>query len=495
MKNIFKNILLAATITAGSMSCNKLVEGESISPNDPQSAPAELVLPSAELALGFVHEGEMARLAGMWSGYFTGSDRQYIGLNSYNATAGDFDSPWENLYTSSITNAMLALKEAEEKNNRILAGQAKVVLAIGLGVAADLWGNVPASEVGDYENIPMPKYDDQASVYTYVQTLLTDAIEDIESAQGFGSKNLINTNIEAINTLKAKFYLHAKDYANAYAYAEKGITSSASDMTLSHEGATPYVNANTYWMFLEYDRSGYMTAETAYAPGFIEGRSNAKTDYQHIWNYLYTNEGWYGAPEPNSHPSFWGGQGNGFFDIATNFPITTYHQGLLIKAEAAAREGMLTESLTALNEYRAYMEKGGYLHPQYQTYLEPILDGSGEPVLDADEKPTYDTLAMKYEALTTADFAVGGMLNPDGLAEGRAYIREILAEKYVASVGLLEGFSDLRRTIKENDVRVQVPVLSGSSIPLRFVYPQVEINTNTNMPEVVDLFTPTPVNQ
>lgn len=471
MKNIFKNILLAATIT-GSMSCEKLVEGESISPNDPLSAPAELVIPSSELALGFVNEGEMARLAGMWTGYFTGADRQYISLGQYQATAADFDSPWTNIYVSVIKNALLSIEEAEAKQNPVQAAEAKAVLAQALGLAADLWGNVPAMEIGDLVNNPMPSYNSQAEVYAYVQQLLDEAATDI------GTSPLLGMNQAAVYTLKARFYLHVKDYANAKKYAEMGISDSGSNVYLTH-GDINYGNAGTYWMFLEWERSGYMTAETAFAPGFIEGRANTKTDYGHIWNYLYTTEGWYGAIEPNSHPSFWGGQGNGFFDRETDFPIVTNYENMLILAEASAREGDTGTALVALNAYRAYMATGGYIHSQYHTYLDD----------------TGSEMPLKYDLLDVADFQSGGMLNADGLAEDRAMIREILAERYTAFVGLLEGFSDLRRTFKESDVRVPVPAVSGTEIPQRFVYPQAEINTNSNMPEVVDLFTPTPVNQ
>ncbi|MBD0404164.1 SusD/RagB family nutrient-binding outer membrane lipoprotein [Flammeovirga sp. EKP202] len=474
MKNIFKNILIAASLV-GTFSCQSLVEGESVSPNDPLEAPSELVMPSSQLALGFVHEGEMARLAGMWSGYFTGSDRQYIGLGLYNATAADFDSPWGNLYTSAITNAKLVLADAEESGNRILAGHCKVIIALGLSLSADLWGDVPATEVGDFENIPTPKYDAQADVYTMTQEMLSEAIEDLNSNQGFIGEELLNFNVKGIYSIKARIALSQKNYQDALDFAEEGITSVDEEIALQH-GTSRDVDQNTYYAFQRVHRAGYMSASDAFALGFIDDKNNAKTNYKHIKDYLYS-----------------GGNLNtsGFFGASREFPIATYYLTLLIKAESAARTGDLPASLAAINEYRAFMASGGYLSSAYQSYFASSV--TGEEVDEDDANAVL--VGMQYDAYDAADFQNGGILNTDNIAEDRAYIREILAEKYIASVGLIDGFTDLRRTFKETDVRVNVTPTSGTQIPLRFIYPQVEINTNPNTPEVVDVFTPTPVNQ
>lgn len=469
MKNILKTVLLAATIAGSSMSCSKLVEGESVSPNSPTSAPAEIVMPSSQLAMAFVNEGDIARIAGMWSGYFTGSDRQYSSLNNYLAVAGDFDSSWENIYREAIANANYALKGAIEKNNRVLAGYCKVVIANSLGLATNLWGDVPASEIADIDNYPMPKFDSQEEVYVFVQIALDEAIADINSGEGGVSQDLLNINVKALYSLKARYYMHVKDYAQALTNAEKGITSSDEDVFISH-GTSPYIDANTYWMFVEYERAGYLTANDAFAVDFIKNRTNAKTNTAHVWNYLYSEVKDETTGDVVGHNL----NTSGFFAIDRSFPLVTLQETQLIKAEAAARTNDLAKSLTAINEFRAFMSTGGYLAPEFQE-----IEGVG----------------MQYDAYATADFQNGGMLNTDGLSEQKAYLREALAARYTTLAGLLESFSDVRRTYNETDVRVKVTPTIGSELPQRFIYPQIEVNTNENIPEVVDLFTPTPVNQ
>ncbi|AZQ64346.1 hypothetical protein EI427_19650 [Flammeovirga pectinis] len=473
MKNILKSVLLATAIAGTSMSCAKLVEGENVSPNSPTSAPAEIVMPSSQLALAFVNEGDIARIAGMWSGYFTGSDRQYTALNNYLTVATDYDSSWDNLYREAIANAINALNGAIENNNRVLQGYCKVVIANSLGLATNLWGDVPASQISDIENYPMPVFDSQADVYNYVQTLLDEAIADIESGQGGVSQDLLNVNVKALYTLKARYYMHVKDYSMALSNANKGITDTSEDMFISH-GTSPYIDANTYWMFVAYERAGYMTANEAFAVDYIKGRTNAKTNMAHIWNYLYTEV----TDEVTGDITGYNLNTSGFFAQDRAFPLTTLQETQLIKAEAAARTNDLAVSLTAINEYRAYMNSGGYIAPEFQ-------------VLGDEDNP----IVMQYDPYVEADFQSGGLLNDGSLAEDKAYLKEVLAARYTTLVGLLEGFSDVRRTYNESEVRVPVTPTVGAKLPQRLLYPQIEVNTNQNLVEVVDLFTPTPVNQ
>jgi hypothetical protein len=65
-------------------------------------------------------------------------------------------------------------------------------------------------------------------------------------------------------------------------------------------------------------------------------------------------------------------------------------------------------------------------------------------------------------------------------------LKEILTEKYVSLFGQLEPFCDIRRT--KNLIGV-VPTF-GTKLPERFLYPQDEINTNSNTPSGADLFAP-----
>ncbi len=72
-----------------------------------------------------------------------------------------------------------------------------------------------------------------------------------------------------------------------------------------------------------------------------------------------------------------------------------------------------------------------------------------------------------------------------------ALLAEILEEKYISLIGELQPYHDIRRT---NNL-LNVPPKTGSAIPQRFLYPQVEVDTNPNTPSPIPgFFDPTPIN-
>jgi hypothetical protein len=86
--------------------------------------------------------------------------------------------------------------------------------------------------------------------------------------------------------------------------------------------------------------------------------------------------------------------------------------------------------------------------------------------------------------------------NSDGVTADQALLREILQERYITLFGQIEGFNDVRRTLGETTTRVPVVPNSGSELPQRFIYPQSEIDRNSNTPTPIpNLFDPTEANQ
>ncbi len=104
----------------------------------------------------------------MWTGHFSGEDRQYIGLGNYSVSGRDFNGQWAAIYSSVLKNTQIIKSKARvEKNYRVL-GIAQVMDAMSLGLAADLWGDVPYQEALKYPVIAEPKFDGQVTVYNKV---------------------------------------------------------------------------------------------------------------------------------------------------------------------------------------------------------------------------------------------------------------------------------------------------------------------------------------
>jgi len=189
---------------------------------------------------------------------------------------------------------------------------------------------------------------------------------------------------------------------------------------------------NPYFEFIELDRSGYLTAANAHARTRLSDRENTKTDesarlaFYYDGSSLNTSDG-------------------GAFGRASDMMLITYVENELIKAEAELLENGDTDAaLTALNAARS----------ANQTFY-----------------------GGTYEAYELSDFDAGGIANNGGSLEA-SLLEEILEEKYLSTIGNIEGFTDIRRTGNY----IGVPATSGDNLPNRFLYPQVEVTANANVP-------------
>ena len=470
-KHIITIFILTTAIY--STSCKKAVEGYNTDPNSPTDADAITMLTGIQVGNMAIQEGEPARLAGMWSGYFTGEQQQYQAFYQYLIIARNYDDSWQRIFSGVLKNDRLMKQKAYAVNNVRLVGVAQVIEANLLGTATDLWGDIPFKQSAN-DAYPNPAYDAQAQVYGYIQALLDSAVQNLASAAfvDFSAQDIHfagnNTKwIQTAWTLKARYYLHAKQYPQALAAAANGISAAANNWIAPHTAAGKGTY-NLYYQFFVQDRPTWLTATNAFAvsllnPANAKYRGNTKTIERSRYNYMYSS-----ATNPNYTT-------NGFYYQTSPFPLATYAENLLILAEADARVNGFTAGLTRLNTFRTYMSTGGYIGATYLT-----------------------TGNYKYDAYVATDFAAAGIENGGAspITQDRALLREIMEERYITFVAQIEGFNDLRRTFSETDIRVPVQPNTGSQFPKRFLYPQVEVDLNSSTPNPIpSLFTATPINQ
>ena len=437
MKKLKNYILLFSTGLA-MLSCSSYTDGINVDPNNFTEAPGNLLVGQAELEVVKLTSSNASRLSGIFTDQFTGSDRQYETINNYTLTAGDFDDEWDDVYVQGAAQAILAKEAGLESGDDLLVGVASIMEALLMGEAAALWGDIPYSAAFDVVENANPTYDSQTQVFADVQALLSDAATRLGTARVanvYNSAFVGNSAVwaEIAHSLKARYYLIAKDYANALTHAQLGISSASGDLLSLH--STVNGSENLYWQFEEEQRGGYLTANNSNLVQLLSG-TRARLlatpgDAARLNDYFVAT--------PAGHSL----NTNSYFAVDAPYPIVSFVETKLIEAEAAARTG--GDGLTPFNEVRAY-------------------------------------LASKYDASF-----------PASNASGDALINQILEEKYCSMPGSIQVFNDTRRT--KNVLGVPVKNSTAPSIPQRFLYPQIEINSNANFPGLIDLFQPTPVNQ
>lgn len=273
----FLGILLVVVLIA--TSCEKWVDTNlNKDPDNATDVYSALILPSAEGNLAFTIQGfDYVGVTGMWLQYFEGLDRQANGMYNYNLTADDCD----NLYGSLFSGAMEDCKKIIERTSKEgatsphLRGMAKVLQATALGTAVGLWGDIPFTDALQGNTNLKPKFDSEESIYTTIQTLLTDAIADLSvSGKDFEDKFISTSNQDllyagnlakwkkAAYSLKARYELRLTrktglfNADNVLANLASGIASKDDDFQLLFAGNAAYVDDNPLWIFTE-DRYGY----------------------------------------------------------------------------------------------------------------------------------------------------------------------------------------------------------------------------------------------
>jgi hypothetical protein len=476
-----KKLIIINILSLFVFSCSHMVEDLNQNPNNPTSAPYQYTLTGAEVATIVLQTGEPARESGIFAGQFTGFDRQHLALNNYLVTATTFDSTWRIIFRDILRNIRVAEASAIESGiNGVALGILQVLEALDLGTATSLFGDIPFDQAGslEFEN---PEFESQIVVYGKIQSLLDDAISNLAIGTG---RPPANTEIyfdgnpvawtQVAYTLKARFFMHTKEYPLAYTAAQKGIGSNGSthvnNMKSPHGTATDDANLNYQFFALASRKNDLVTSD--FFASFIDSnkatnpipanyRGNSKTNETARYNYLLQ------TTVVGIQPNF---NTNGFAQIDAPAQIVTYAENLLILAESGARANFNT-GLGHLNAFRAYMALGGYI-------TNPVIAN------------------IKYDPYVAADFDNLGIENLDGISSINALLREILEERYITLFGQIEVFNDTRRTQDESIVRVPMVPNVGSDLPQRFLIGNSEVDTNNDTPNPIPgFFERTRVNQ
>ena len=480
MKNIFLKTVSLCIIFTTIFSCTDYVDNINVDPDNLSDSDATNLFQGVLLANQFFQTSSSTREVMIWLNQAKGENRQYIALNNWNnTTASAFDDTWNNAYVNCITQAKITAAKAEKELNPNLKGAAQVIEAHCIGTVTALWGDVPYSELDITGNNLTPKYDSQIAIYGSIQTLLDNAITNLSSTIGKGipsTKDIYYAGdaskwLQLAYSLKARYYLHVKDYAKAKTNALLGINNTDNDFKALF-GNSYAQNFNPFYSFLVYDRDDYMSGDS-YAARILDPssslyRGNAKTDESARYAFTYNQE-YFDPYGLNIYGSDYGGT-NGKFGSDSPLPMVTFGEMLLIISEVDARTSFST-GLASYNNYRNLLNTGYSIG----------INNDG-----------YDTETFGYAAYDASDFVASGMENVSGsLSNQNALLREIFQERYIYFMGNYESYNDFGRS--NNIAQIQLKT-GNAGTPERFLYPQVEVNANPNTPKPLpSIITKTPV--
>jgi len=492
-------VLLGLGLALSAAGCSDYLSGPGISStSDPNnvialSKPGPLYIAIQQAGVP-QHQGQAARDAVQYVQQTAGISRQSIGFDLYQTSPNDMDAYFGAIYgsTNNLTGGggLLDIHKMQQlartKGDSLYIGVGKVYEAIGVGLGADIWGDIPYRTAVD-SNIPQPTYDPQLQVYGDIQTQLDSAITVFLAAAGVsnvggsldGSELIYGgrdaAGLRAVYTavahsLRARYYLHVGDYANAAAQAAQGISTPDDDF-LWFASAEP--GGPSVWFQYNQTRTGDIGPGAALIEIMKRQITNGFDNNQRLAFYFTTSDG--AAPAVNGS-NFFGYRGAGATGLTTasgiyngNPPNSGF--GAFItptKSDGAFRHPEITYAETQLIAAEAAWHlNGGGADPT-------AIVVAAQPFLNAARTNRH------YGNLDGAAVTFG---DAPGILP--ASLQNIIEEKYIALFLNPEVWNDYKRTCLPS--LAPTPPLGSATpgvapIPGRLPYGITEINANPNTP-------------
>ena len=431
----FRSALGALALGAGLVGCVDFTgPGISLNPNVPSAATAGQLFPAIQAFQQSLINGDANRFVGIWDQQLMGINRQFSSIARYSL----YDENtyfWDSFYVGGGLTDLRRIQAASQGTDAAFLGIAQVYEAMIMDVVADMFGNIPykASGVLQVNNvaIPTPRLERQDSVYGDLQILLDSAIVNLTlgTGAGPGTKDLVYGGstakwIFAAHTLKARIALHQRLYALAASEAALGISSKANDYNSYQSAGTG--EENNWFQFRRNRGTDVSAGDTLVV--LMQTRADPRLTQYFELNGVGVVKG--AKPGDEDDGTFsWLSATRGAPEFRQ--PLITYDETQLIRAEALSQAGSDAAALGALQAYK-----------------------------------TANGITFNFAAPSA----------------GAALRNEIMVEKYIAMFQHLETWSDYKRTCTPNLRANPTSVAPQTKIPLRFIYPSSERQTNPNVP-------------
>ncbi len=445
--NTLKTFGLALIMLLFVSSCKEWIDSEiNIDPDAPAEVPMKLMLPAIEQSFGYVMAGnDMVRVTNIWMQQFDGVARQSHTEARYQILPADINNTWNSIYTEIFMNGkiMVDIAETEGAESPHNAGVAKTIIAATLGLSTDVWGDMPFSEAfRGNENVLTPGFDTQEEIYDTINVILDAAIADLgASSDPIGVDGDVIYDGDADLWKKAAYSIKARHalqlsgvngtaaYNAALSAAANGFSSNADNLEVPWESA----NHNPIYQFME-QRGDIRMAAT-----FVDMLA---------------------AQEDPRLPYYVAEDGDGNYTGST----------IGSQNENASEPGDYVAGGTAPTVMMSYAE---LKFIQAEAYFQLDQTANAQAAFEAGVKASVERVAGSWDQ----DWY------DTNLGSQTLTLELIMKEKYIATFGTNQAYSDYRRT--------GLPVLEMhpdaviGAIPTRYPYSQNELDYNSaNVPSV-----------
>lgn len=468
-------LLLVATV--GLTGCKKYLDVNE-NPNNPDTATPSLLLPTVEASIGQLVGNNFQVNGGIWAQFWTQgpTSSQYRAFDRYNPTNANYDRPWLTIYRNALINAQLIINH--NSSNDYAKGMAYVLKAYTFQVATDAFGDIPLSEALQGTLIASPRYESQELVYDSVYTFIDKglALLNAPTAPALGEQDMIfQGNITKwkafANTLKLRAYMRLSQVNPTKAQAGIAALYAANAPFLAEDAAIRYTTTGGNENPLYNEMVALGRTQNLVASGTAVTAMKANNDPRALRFYsvvangsqdtiAYIPQGAFAsnATKAVSTPSpLVGGAAANGTSATAPVKLMSASESSFLQAEAIARGWASGDAVTL--------------------FRQGITQSFAATGLTAAQAATY--IATAPDAQYTA-----------GAANA---IQRIITQKWYAMNGFqgFEAWTEFRRTGFPNFIAPSAASTIGDGrLPLRMLYPNSEITTNSNYPGTQLIYIP-----
>jgi hypothetical protein len=439
--------ILACTALVFTSSCESFLETEKAisDPNNPSVANINQLFVGVQANIFGQQEGAVAMTSCIWMQQCAGVNGRFVqtyGL--YGVVPTSHDADFASIYTAG---GLVGIRQVQERATAAgdlkYRGVAKVLEAMNMMFAADVWGDVPYSEAVAAET--EPAFDEQAAVYSALLTLLDEAITDLAGAgAGPGDFDLIYAGdmtkwTKAAHMLKARIHLHRVEgelggvagfgtgnLASARTEATAGFTAAADDFLTLHTSATSERN-----MWAQFQNTAFGT--DLVAGSTLVNIMNAQADPRRPEYFGLNNNGAFGG-----------------FDVSTG--------------------GTPVDDISPI---------AGSERTDDATFRQPVMTFEERQLILAEtEFRLAATPAAGAIAAAPLLNGVRALHGKTAIPAASVTLNDIMTEKYILLFGNIEAWNDWKRTC----LPARSPAINNPRIPGRLYYGDTEEQTNGNTP-------------
>ena len=479
LRNIKLAMFIMGILFAGS--CKKMMNIN----QDPDRLPSTFavypqLLTNAQVNLGFEGGSDLFRYTTLIMQHMSGlasSPVQTFEYSRYNITGSDQNNLWAQMWSNTLSDLELIIKQSTAAGSPHYAGVAKLLKAYEMSLIVDTWGDVPYSEAQQLDLNTQPKYDDDATIYPKLIQLINDAIVDLNAATSNlspGTNSVIYSNatwatakalwIKMANTLKLRLFLHYSKLDPAFTVAQITALVNTTGVTFIAANAdnfqVPFVNSpnqrNGIETF-ERNRAGYLYADQQLV-GMMNARSDPRRPF-YFTDFPFGSGTYLGVsaanPPANASSSF--------------SRVHTFLRGAILTGTAPpfTYTGAAPQRMISFAEYNFIRAEAA------------LMGAPGDPQAFFT---AGITASMQEAGVSAANITT--YLGANGTLTGTNAnkLKQIIEEKYIAAFGVsVEPWTDWRRTGYPVITPPTNKLASVTGVPRILFYPQTEVDLNPNL--------------